>query len=183
MPVYNEARTIERSIREICRYFQEQPFAFELITVDDGSNDESQKIFVSLKKDFPSLIVLRNEQNAGKGAAVRKGMLEASGDWAIFMDADLSTPLATIEEFLPYVDTHDILIGSRALPGSKVLVRQFFLKELSGKLGNFLIKKLLKLHVKDTQCGFKMFNEKASRIFALQTLNCWGFDFEILTIG
>ena len=116
--------------------------------------------------------------NKGKGFALRIGVENANSDWIYIADADLSTPIEEIEKFLEKTTNFDCVIGSRATAQSKVKVS--FTRKSLGQFGNLLIRLVLGLRFKDTQCGFKLFNVKAKRYFLMCKNNRWGYDFEFL---
>ena len=176
IPVYNEAQRIPKNLKKIFRYFQNDDY--EVIVVDDGSTDHTAEVVRSLANDKTR--ILRNQVNMGKGFSVKKGVLAASKKLILFSDADLSTPISELKKLLPFVKTHDVIIGSRALSDSQVRVRQSFYKVLLGRIGNLLIRLLAVKGIRDTQCGFKLFHKKTKYLFEKLTICRWGFDFELL---
>ena len=182
VPAYNEEECILSTLRKIFQYLQQKGMEYEVIVVDDGSTDNTKKLVMSV--DNARLRLLENQTNLGKGAAVKKGMLKAQGDLLLFLDADYSTSINELDRFLPKIEEgYDIVIGSRGLKTSKIEVSQSKMKVLKGRLGNQLIQLLAVSGIKDTQCGFKLFTKKCLPIFKKQTLNKWGFDFELLFIA
>lgn len=121
IPAYNEAARIGPSLEEITAYLRSQPHSWELIVVDDGSRDETAEVVSRTIGSVPEAKLIGYWPNRGKGFAVRTGVLAATGDWIIFLDADLSTPPDEIEKALHYLRGGcDMVIGSRALPDSKI---------------------------------------------------------------
>ena len=114
---------------------------------------------------------------------MRQGVLESQGEYILFMDADNSTKISELGHFLEAIRTCDIVIGSRALSGSQITVAQHPLKRMAGRAGNVLVRLLLGIALKDTQCGFKLFRKKAKVLFEMQVVEGWGFDFEILFLA
>jgi len=146
--------------------------------VDDGSADGT----ATYARAYPDnrVQLIQHTTNKGKGAAVKTGVEAANGEWVVFIDADLSTHPRDIETLKPHAESHDVLIGSRALPESNLTKRQPKRRELQGRLFNKVIQKFLNLPFQDTQCGFKAFHKKTKHIFqALQT-DGWIFDVELL---
>lgn len=176
IPAFNEATVIAQTIEKIKKYFIAQAISGEIIVVDDCSTDDT--LLVLAKID--GVRVLRNLKNHGKGYSVRKGVLAATSDWILFMDADNSTDITELDNFIKYFTSYDILIASRALPESKIVVNQNKIKVFLGRLGNLLIRLLIDRRVKDTQCGFKIFNKKVQTLFNQMTLSGFGFDFELI---
>ena len=182
VPAYNEQVCILSTLEKIFHYLKQKKIDHEVIVVDDGSSDKTNEIVRNI--DNSRLKLLENVSNLGKGAAVKRGMLAAQGDLLLFMDADYSTSIDELDDFLPKIDLgFDIIIGSRALKDSKIEVSQLWSKVLAGKLSNKIIQLLATPGLKDTQCGFKLFTKRCLPIFKKQTLNGWGFDFEILFIA
>lgn len=184
IPAYNEEKRISKILDAAYKYFQSKDFDYEIIIVDDGSKDQTVKVAQNYKDKFKNLKILSFVKNSGKGAAVRSGMLEGKGDFLLFADADNSTPIEQFDLLFKYFPNFDIIIGSRALKTSQLEKKQNFFKILLGRMGNFLIRKVFKINIKDTQCGFKFFSrDAAKKIFSKQIVNGWGFDIEILVIA
>jgi len=184
IPAYNEENRIGNSLKLILRYLSKQDYNFEIIVVDDGSSDRT----IEKVKEIDSsgkIKILKNEINKGKGYSIKKGMLEAMGEYQLFSDADLSTPIEELEKFWKYLNEgYDIVIGSRALKDSILEVRQPFYREFMGRAFNFIVRFILGFKIKDTQCGFKIFKkEVAKHIFSIQKIKGWSFDVEILYIA
>ncbi|MBN2251910.1 MAG: glycosyltransferase family 2 protein [Candidatus Altiarchaeota archaeon] len=185
VPAYREEKRIEETCRKIAGFFGEQKLSYEIIVVDDGSRDNTAGILEGCMKKDPALKVLQNEINRGKGYSVKRGILEASGGFILFTDADLSTPLEESDKLLGFLQKgFDVAIGSRALPGSDVRVHQPFYREYSGRIFNFMVRLMTSIGLKDTQCGFKCFRKNAAKnIFSRQTLDGFSFDVEDLYIA
>src|SRR5690606_17391228 len=126
IPAYNEAKRLPASLEAVLRYFGEKSQSLELVVVDDGSTDETARLVSSLAGEHSEIRLLRNEGNRGKGYSVRRGVLEARGDWILFSDADLSAPIAEIEklEIAARAAKAEGAIGSRALDPSLIVQRQ-----------------------------------------------------------
>jgi dolichyl-phosphate beta-glucosyltransferase len=149
--------------------------------VDDGSDDATAAV-----AERQSVRVLRNSGNRGKGYSVRQGMLKAQGDWVLFSDADLSSPIEELDTLWEAVRKSGapIAFGSRALDRSLIGVRQSLIRENIGRIFNLLVHLIAGLPFWDTQCGFKLFEAAAAReIFRRQQLNGFGFDVETLFIA
>ena len=153
----------------------------EIVVVDDGSRDSTVQV-----AERAGARVLRNPGNRGKGYTVRHGMLEARGDWSLFSDADLSTPIGELERIWSTAlhENAQVVFGSRAVDRSLVGVHQPLFRESMGRLFNLLMRLETGLPFRDTQCGFKLFETNAAReIFRRQRLDGFGFDVEVLYIA
>ena len=178
IPAYNEGQRLPPTLEKIQRYLAGRPH--EIVVVDDGSRDDTVA-----RAKAAGVTVLSNEGNRGKGYSVRRGMLQARGDRRLMTDADLSTPIEEIDRLLTKMDEgYDVVIASRALPGSNVEVRQPWYRENSGRLFNFCVRALALPGLSDTQCGFKLFRaEAAEKAFAPARLDGFSFDVEALFIA
>jgi dolichyl-phosphate beta-glucosyltransferase len=159
---------------------------FEIIVVDDGSRDGTPEVVGRFAAKHSSIRLLRNPGNRGKGYAVRHGMLDAKGEWILFTDADLSTPIETVSVLYENLRKRRaaIAIGSRALDPKLVGVHQSKLRETSGKFFNVVMRRLTGLEFLDTQCGFKLYQFRAARqVFSRQLLDGFSFDVEDLFIA
>ena len=184
IPLFNESRVILDTLSKLNRYFAKQPYGFELIVVDDGSTDGTRDLINSLSQENPYIRLISNS-HMGKGASVKSGVLSASGDYILFTDADLSTPIEELGKLMPFFkDGYDVIIGSRAKKESNILRHQPIIRQAMGKIFNMLVRLFVLRGIKDTQCGFKVFRRQAAhKIFSLQRLNGFSFDVEILYIA
>lgn len=187
IPAYNEADRIGPSLQRVWDYLRARYGAggFEIIVVDDGSRDNTVAVVEEFRTRAPELRLVNFPQNRGKGAAVRAGMVAAKGEAVLFSDADLSTPIEEVEEALRLlVEGGDVVIGSRALAGSQILVRQERLRESMGRLFNRIIRILFQVPFRDTQCGFKLFRREAAHaVFQLARIDGFAFDVEAILIA
>lgn len=184
VPAYNAAGKLPRCVEETSRFLAGAGIRGEIVVVNDGSQDETGALATDLAAQYPAVRVLTNDRNRGKGYSVRRGMLAAHGERIMYMDDDLSTPLEEYARLAAKLDEgFDCAFGSRAAPGAELAVHQPFVREQLGRLGNRVIQGIcpsLK-GFRDTQCGFKLYRrEVALRVFPLQRIERWGFDFEIL---
>lgn len=184
IPCYNEEEIIINTIKQTTTYLSQKPFPFEIIVVDDGSTDKTTALLQGAGGNTgvnPKVLqILQNKKNRGKGYSIRKGMLAAKGKYRLFMDADLSTPLSTIDEVLFLIRKYDVVIASRRIRGSKIKVAQPFHKTLLGTIGSHLIELVIE-GIKDTQCGFKIFRKEiVETIFPRLEIDRWAIDVEVL---
>lgn len=185
IPAYNEEKRIVGTIVSLRDYFDSLPLDWDLLLVDDGSSDRTAEVCREAFGRRDGLKVVKHPRNMGKGAAVRTGMLAAAGDYAIFMDADFSTPVTEFGKFLPLIgEGRPVLIGSRKMPGASVEKRQPFLREFFGRGFTSLSNTLLGTDYSDFTCGFKCFSRGAAReIFSRQLIDNWSYDAEILYLS
>lgn len=183
IPAYNEAARLPPTLKTVEKYLTENYDSWEIVVSDDGSTDRTIE---DLSGQFPKVRFLRAPRNQGKGAAVRRGMLEAEGDLILFSDADLSTPIDEVRGLTERMDSEgaQFAIASRGLPESRLEVRQPWWREISGRIFNFIVRSISGLPYHDTQCGFKLFRKQAARsIFSIARDNGWAFDVELLLIA
>ena len=182
IPAFNEEARIGASLNSIRAYLGKQPYASEVIVVDDGSRDRTAECAAESLRGMERHAILSLPRNQGKGAAVKEGIMKAAGDFILFSDADLSTPIEELEKFWPWMDQgFDVVIGSRALVGADIQVRQSFFRELMGKTFNVFVRRLLMKGIPDTQCGFKLFRgDVAKKVFSRLAINGFSFDVETL---
>ena len=187
IPAYNEEKRLPQTLREVLDWLARGNFSFrEVIVVDDGSRDGTAGVVEEFARTDANLRLARNLGNRGKGYAVRHGMLEAKGEWTLYTDADLSTPITEIEKLCRAAREQNaaIAIGSRAVDRSLVEVHQPALRELSGRCFNLVMRAVTGLPFRDTQCGFKLYRADAARqIFSRQKQEGFSFDVEDLLIA
>jgi dolichyl-phosphate beta-glucosyltransferase len=185
IPAFNEASRIPMTLGRTCEYMAGAHPEFEVLVVDDGSSDDTSAIVDDWARRDGRVRLLREATNHGKGWAVRRGMLEASGRWVLFMDADMSTPVEELDKLLFYAHQgFEVVVGSRGLPNSDIRIHQPFYREAMGKVFNRIVRLLLPCGIRDTQCGFKLFSAKAAKsLFSLQKVEGFAFDVEILMLA
>lgn len=182
IPARNEEARLPESLGRIDAYLQQQEYRAEVLVVENGSSDGTLQAAQEYATQCPTLRVL-HEELPGKGGAVRRGMLEASGEYRLIADADLSMPVEQIARFLPPKSSTDIVIASREAPGA-VRYGEPYYRHLTGRVFNFFIRSLVLPDLQDTQCGFKCFHAPAAEVlFRLQTMTGWSFDVELLVIA
>jgi dolichyl-phosphate beta-glucosyltransferase len=182
IPAYNEEDRLPATLRIVEAYLSNQNFGYEIIVVDDGSEDATSEAVQTFRRSYPSTRLIRYAENSGKGHAVKTGVLEAFGNYVLVYDADGATPINEIERLLDAVHKNlgAIVIGSRAKPSDKTYVLTKLHRKIIGRFFNLLLF-VLTPGLEDTQCGFKLFpREIAALLFSHQTLNGFAFDVEIL---
>jgi dolichyl-phosphate beta-glucosyltransferase len=184
IPSYNEELRLPVTLSRIAAYVGSSNREVEVIVVDDGSRDRTISVAESFRNKIPSLRVVSNGENRGKGYSVRHGMREARGGIVLFTDADLSAPIEELEKLLPAMENHDVAIGSRAVDRSLITVHESRFREFAGIIFNKIVRLILGLPFVDTQCGFKLFRREACRIiFDQQRIERFGFDPELLYLA
>jgi dolichyl-phosphate beta-glucosyltransferase len=188
IPAYNEEKRLPRCLALLRDYFAARGTSsndFEILVVDDGSSDATARIAQDWTRDLPSLRLVRNGRNHGKGYSVKHGMLEARGRLALFTDADLSSPIEELEKLLAAIRAgNQVAIGSRAVDRSLIEIHQSPWREMAGIIFNGFVRFFTALPYHDTQCGFKIFVREPSRIiFEQQRIEGFCFDPEVLFLA
>jgi dolichyl-phosphate beta-glucosyltransferase len=193
IPAYNESDRIGPSVEKAYSYLGNTDFDSEIIIVDDGSSDNTiqavKEVFArkpeTLTRVATRLILLG--KNSGKGAAVRRGMLEARGSVRIFTDADFSTPVQEVAKIIPLIASgeYDVVIGSRAAERRTLVKKhQPWYREAMGRFYNILVQLFVFRGIRDTQCGFKGFSgDAATLLFSKLRVQGFSFDVEILYLA
>lgn len=181
IPAFNEATRLPSTLNKIVNYLSARPQTFEVIVVDDGSTDDTASIVEKKHQLSETVRLIKNPGNRGKGYAVRNGMLHAAGQYLVFSDSDLSSPIEDIDLLLsPLQKGYDVVLGSRALRPEWIYPRQPFSRQLVGRVFNYCVRGVTFLAIQDTQCGFKGFRRDAAQtIFSRQRLTGFGFDVEL----
>ena len=184
IPAYNEARRLPETLRKIDAFapHSSRPIV-EILVVDDGSRDPTAQVASHTKTAVP-VRTISYSMNSGKGYAIRRGVLEAKGELILISDADLSTPIEEVEKLLAALGGYDIAIGSRAVDRSLVKLRQSWLRERVGRVGNHVMRAITGLPFRDTQCGFKLVPAgRAREIFRLAVVDRFAWDVEFLLLA
>jgi dolichyl-phosphate beta-glucosyltransferase len=184
VPAYNEERRIGSTLERMRGFLREQPYSAALVVVDNGSGDRTADAVAELQGSHEIPIHLINCARRGKGAAVRRGVLSSSADCVGFCDADLATPIETLDLAWPLLLAGSpIVIGSRKLRGARYVQSQPLLRRLGGWGFRLLADRLVPT-VADTQCGFKLFRRRvAQQLFAMTREDGFVFDVEILALA
>ncbi len=187
IPAYNEEKRLPGTLADIDNYLKKQNYDYEILVVDNGSTDKTVEVVKKLSIQIKGLKLIEGSNKGGKGSAVKRGMLEASGDYRIFTDADNSTAIDQVEKMWPeFKAGFDIVIGSRDIKGAVLSPPQPWLRRVILGDGFRLYRKLVigLWGLEDTQCGFKAFTKKAAEdIFPRSIISHFSFDPEVLIIG
>ena len=184
IPSYNEELRLPATLERIAEYLETAGLKAEVLVVDDGSKDGTAAVAEYFRIKMPTLRVLSNGVNRGKGYSVRHGVQEARGRIALFTDADLSAPIEEAGKLIDALETFDVAIGSRAMDRSLISVRESPFREFAGIIFNKIVRIILWLPFVDTQCGFKAFRrERCAVIFEQQRIERFGFDPELLYLA
>ena len=185
IPAYNEGARLDATLNKVLRYIAQQKWDAEVIVVNDGSRDNTVEIVQEHMQKNSMLRLIENPGNRGKGYSVRNGMMHARGEVLLFSDADLSSPIEEAPKLLAAIkEGADIAIGSRWMQSELQTQRQPLYRQLFGRIFNLMLRLILGLQFKDTQCGFKAFTRPAAQaIFPQQKIERWGFDPELLYLA
>lgn len=183
IPAHNEESRLPRSLGQVFAFLERQPYASEVVVVENGSTDNTLDIARELASRNSGLIVI-HEELSGKGNAVRRGVLSARGEYRFICDADLSMPIEEISKFLPpQLEDFDLAIGSREAKGAMRYDEPPY-RHWGGRAVNLAIRLLILPGLHDTQCGFKCFRAGTTlSLFQQQTLAGWSFDIELLYLA
>jgi dolichyl-phosphate beta-glucosyltransferase len=183
IPAYNEEERLPKTLPEVITFAEVQGFPVEIIVVDNASTDRTSEVVEQIATAHP-IVSLLHQPIQGKGAAVRKGMLEAHGEYRFICDADLAMPIEQVARFIPpQLSSYAIAIASREVVGAKRYNEPWY-RHLMGRVFNFIVRALAVPGIQDTQCGFKCFHESvAEEIFSIQKVDGWAFDVEVLLIA
>ena len=188
IPAYNEENRIGATLDSIADFLAERDRDDEVIVVDDGSTDRTAEVVGAFTDRIPRLEVMIGDRNVGKGHAVRKGMLAATGRHRLFLDADNSTDVREFDRLVAAAAAEPIepavVIASVAVAGARVTVGQPGLRTALGRLGNLFIQRMVLPGIADSQRGFKLFTGEASdAIFRRCRTDGWAFDVEALALA
>ncbi len=182
IPAYNEERRLPSTLEALADWLARWDGTAEVIVVENGSTDDTAAVVQAYQRHQPFLRLIAGLP-AGKGGAVRTGMLAAQGARRFLCDADLSMPIRDLERFLtPACAAVDVVVGSREAPGA-LRVGEPRRRHLMGRVFNAIVRLVALPGIEDSQCGFKLFSARAAQdIFSRARLSGWGFDVEVLYI-
>src|SRR6266849_71142 len=188
VPAFNEAERLGASLRAVGSYLDHRREDYELIIVDDGSDDDTAAVAEHSLADSATLAlrVIRYEPNRGKGHAVRTGLMAAQANIVLFSDADLSTPINETPKLVdPILNGEcDLAFGSRALDRRLIGVHQPWRREQGGRIFNLIVRLATRLPFWDTQCGFKAFRLNVCRpLIEAAQIERFGFDVELIYLA
>lgn len=179
VPCFNEERRIVPTVERIIAFLERRGAEWELIVVDDGSQDRTTDVVRERFAGASAVRVVRHDVNHGKGFAVREGVLASRGDHVLFSDADLSTPIAELDALeAKAAEGFDLVVASRVVPGARILTPQPARRRLSGLVFRTLVRGLGLSRVRDTQCGFKLLR-RATVEPILRAIETTGFAFDV----
>lgn len=183
IPVYNEELGISETLKKISDFLGKKNYKWEILIVDDGSSDSTEAKVRRLK--IHNIRFKKLSKNLGKGAAIRKGVRVARGEFVVFTDADLSVPIQFTDKLIDRLESgYEVVVGSRRIRGSKILRHQSFLRENMGRMFTFLSRIVTGVRISDFTCGFKGFRRTAAKkIFSRSLINRWVFDSEIIFLA
>ena len=184
IPIYDEAHCLEKALEAARQALDATGEPWQLVCVDDGSSDGSREILERAAAD-DRLLLVRHEDNRGKGAALRSGLADCAGDFVFFADADQSTPFSEIGPALELLrNGADVAAGTRRHADSQISARQPMVRELMGMAFTNLARMVTGHRGRDFTCGFKGFRGDAARsIFSSMRLDGWAFDAELFLIA
>lgn len=183
IPALNEEQMIVATLQEVALYLKSEKLLnlTEVIVVAADGGDQTGVLASAHAKLFKHYKVIRPGDRVGKGRDVKLGVEAAHGDYIIFTDADLATPISHLKPMVEKLRSGaDIVIGTRDIK----TVHETARRRISSRASNFLIQLLAVPGIKDTQCGFKGFKGSvAQRLFSQQQIMGWGFDIELLAMA
>jgi len=185
IPAYNEEKRIAVTLLDIDRYLSQQNYSYEIIVVSDGSKDKTVSVATKTGELIKNLRVIDNQENHGKGYVTKQGMLEARGEYRIYVDADNAISIDQIENFWSEIKEYDIVIGSIEIKGAKVQENAQWYRRWLGHLAKYMIRFVAGIwEIKDSQRAFKLFSAcVAEDIFPRLKIERWLFDVEILSLA
>ena len=180
-PVYNEVHSLEIAVKKTASVLKDFMRSFEIIIVEDGSTDGTDRLAASLSHEFSFVKHLHKTKRLGRGSALRNAFIQSRGEILVYMDADLATDIEQLKTLIKSVadEEFDVAIGSRLLSDSKT--QRGRTRQLASRLYNYLVRAILKSKIRDHQCGFKAFKrEPLMHLLDTVTSRHWFWDTEFL---
>ena len=182
IPAYNEEFFIEDTLDTLDLAVKEKISQYEIVVVDDGSQDKTFTKVLDYAKRNSHVKVIRYARNTGKGFAIKTGVMESTGDVVIFVDGDMEIDLNTISSFVKALDNADIVIATKWHPNSSVSMS--FSRRLLSRTFNVMVRTLIGFNLKDTQVVLKVMKRSAvDKIFPSLAVKRYAFDVELLTVA
>lgn len=179
IPARNEAHRLTNTLVRTIRYLETQPYSSSVVVIDNGSSDQTADLALRPWSDRVR-VCLTGCARPGKGAAVRRGFLTSQAHFVGYMDADLATPIETLDIVLPLLDHNQAVVGSRRIDGAILARRQSMLRTIGGMAFRAMVHQVVG-NLTDTQCGFKFFLGDLARTVAHQlSIDGFAFDVELL---
>jgi dolichyl-phosphate beta-glucosyltransferase len=180
IPAHNEEHRLPMTLRDLQWYLDSWGIDYRVVVVDDGSTDNTARLTSAFDSRFSTLEL---GENRGKGAAVRAGVLAATGRIVAFTDADLPYDLSALRQGVLAVQLglSDVVLGARDLENSRQVVRRQLRRALATVVFRKLIQALISHRITDSQCGLKVFSRAAARaVFARSSIDGFAFDAEVV---
>lgn len=181
IPALDEAKRLPNTLRQTVRYLEDQPYSSSVVVIDNGSVDHTSDL-VAGTRSLRVPVQLAGCAQPGKGAAVRRGFLTSRARFVGYMDADLATPIETLDIVEPLLGRWHAVVGSRHITGAKLVVRQSAHRTLGGMVFRAMAQQVVP-GLADTQCGFKFFSGDVARAAARRLrIDGFAFDVELLRV-
>ena len=184
IPCYNEEHRLSKNLNKIVKFLSKKPYAWELIIIDDGSKDKTSDIVSRQAAVESSIRLIKLKKNQGKGAAIKRGVMNATSNYIVFTDVDLSVSIETLDVMLTLLQSSAVVIGVRRRKGSSIKKHQPLYREFMGHIFTKYANIVLNVWVSDFTCGFKGFESSvAKQLFHTQRVPGWSFDAEVLYLA
>lgn len=182
IPAYNEERRLSAMLEAYGPYFAERYGSeVELVVVVNGSSDGTEAVARRYAEQFPQLRVLVEPRKIGKGGAIMMGFRAARGERVGFTDADGATPPQAFDDLVTHIDDAGCIIASRWIAGAQVSPRQPLRRRIASRIFNWLVRRLFKVKIHDTQCGAKVLTRAALQdVLPELGITRWAFDVDLL---
>lgn len=182
IPAYNEEAILEKNLSTVISFLKKKNYTWEVVVADDGSSDTTREIVKKLSSKGVRLTALK--ENQGKGAALKRGVLSAKGEYIVFTDADLSVSISYLDILLTALRNSDVAIASRRIKGAVIKRHQPFAREVMGRVFTLLTQIVVGSRIPDFTCGFKGFRRNAGlKVFSRSIVKRWSYDAEIIFLS